>query len=292
MGLTGTPPLHGVSVVSLAVNLPGPFAAARLRSMGADVCKVEPPSGDALRTVAPGWYAELTAGQEVVTIDLKGVAGRAELDRRLSGADVLLTSMRPSALAELGLASLVERHGLVLVEIVGYDGDRANEPGHDLTYQAARGTLAPPSMPLVPLVDLLGGERAVSSTLAGLRRRQLGEPCPHERVVLDDAAAAAASGVRHGLTGPGDVLGGGSAAYGLYASADGHVAVAAIEPHFAQRLAASIGATRADLEVELASRTSAHWEAVGRALDIPIVAVHQPRAATARPVPLAAHGLV
>ncbi|GAA2468561.1 CoA transferase [Terrabacter carboxydivorans] len=288
MGPTPIPPLRGVRVVSLAVNLPGPLACARLMSLGAEVCKVEPPSGDPLRTVAPGWYAELTAGQEVVTIDLKRVEGRAELDRRLSGADVLLTSMRPSALVRLGLLSLVERHGLVLVEIVGYDGDRADEAGHDLTYQAAWGTLDPPSMPLVPLVDLLGGERAVSATLAGIRRRQLGEPCAHERVVLDDAAAAASAGVRHGLTGSGDVLGGGSAAYGLYPSADGYVAVAAIEPHFGERLAVSIGATRDELEAELASETSAHWEALGRALDIPIVAVHQPGAAMARPVAITA----
>ena len=67
----------GVGVVSLAVNLPGPLAVARLASMGASATKVEPPSGDPLQAVAPSWYEELAAGQEVVTLDLKSPAGRS-----------------------------------------------------------------------------------------------------------------------------------------------------------------------------------------------------------------------
>lgn len=266
--------LAGVKVVSLAVNLPGPLAAARLAALGASVTKVEPPSGDPLQIVSPSWYAELVSGQEVVTLDLKDPAGRSELEERLSVADVLLTAMRPSASARLGLPATVERHALLLVEIVGYDEDRSDDAGHDLTYQAAQGTLLPPGMPPVPLVDVLAGERAVSATLVGLRRRESGRAAGHERVVLDQVAFDAAAAVRHGLTGPGDVLGGGLPTYGLYATTDGHVAVAAIEPHFAQRLAAAVGNTRAELTARFATQSSAHWESLGRSLDIPIVAVN------------------
>lgn len=265
--------LAGVKVVSLAVNLPGPLAAARLASMGASVTKVEPPSGDPLQGVASSWYDELVVGQEVVMRDLKEPAGRAALEEELADADVLLTAMRPSALARLGLLDSVERHGLVLVEVVGYDGDRADEAGHDLTYQAAHGTLAPPVMPLVPLVDVLGAERAVTATLAGLRRRAAERAAVRERVVLDDVAFHASDAVRHGLTGPGDVLGGGLPTYGIYATSDGHVAVGAIEPHFARRLAGAVGETREDLVARFATDTSAHWQSLGRSLDIPIVAV-------------------
>lgn len=63
-------PLAGVTVVSLAVNLPGPVATARLASMGATVVKVEPPTGDPLRSVVPSWYDELASDQEVVSLDL------------------------------------------------------------------------------------------------------------------------------------------------------------------------------------------------------------------------------
>ncbi|GAA4372337.1 CoA transferase [Agromyces bauzanensis] len=265
--------LAGVKVVSLAVNLPGPLAAARLASMGASVTKVEPPSGDPLQGAAPSWYAELVVGQEVVTLDLKEPVGRSALEGQLAGADVLVTATRPSALARLGLLESVERHGLVLVEIVGYDEERSDEAGHDLTYQAARGTLVPPTMPLVPVVDVLGAERAVTATLAGLRRRTSGQTAIRERVVLDDVAFHASAAVRHGLTGPGDVLGGGLPTYGIYATNDGHVAVAAIEPHFAERLADAVGGTRDELVARFATESAAHWVSLGRSLDIPIAAV-------------------
>jgi len=269
--------LDGVDVVSLAVNLPGPLAASRLVSYGATVTKVEPPAGDLLAVAAPSWYAELAAGQEIVTLDLKAPADRAALEERLADADVLLTSMRPSALERLGLVDSVDKHGLVLVEIVGYDGDRAEEAGHDLTYQAAYGMLLPPAMPTVPLVDVLGSERAVAATFAGLRRREAAGGAIHERVVLDDAAHYASASIRHGLTGPGTLLGGALPVYGIYATADGHVAVAALEPHFGERLGAKVGTTAEELAAAFALEDNAHWETIGRELDIPIVAVREPR---------------
>lgn len=268
--------LTGVRVVSLAINLPGPLAAARLASLGARVTKVEPPAGDPMTMVAPSWYEELAGGQEVVTIDLKDPAGRAEVEQRLAEADVLITSMRPSALDRLGLADAAQRHGLVLVEIVGHDGERSEEAGHDLTYQATRGLLDPPSMPRVPLVDVLGSERAVSAALAGLIQRGRTGAGVHQRVVLEDAAHDVSASVRHGLTGPGAVLGGALPFYGLYPAADGWIAVAALEPHFAQRLAAQVGTTAEELRERFAGESAAHWEAFGRQHDIPIVVVREP----------------
>lgn len=277
MSTTESKALNGVRVVSLAVNLPGPLAASRLAEMGASVTKVEPPSGDPLRAVVPGWYAELVGDQEVVELDLKSTAGRAEFEARLASADVLLTSMRPSALDRLGLADSAERYGLVLIEIVGYAGERADEGGHDLTYQAVQGTVLPPAMPLVPTVDLLGSERAVSAALAGLMLRAASGSGVRRRVVLEDAAVIAAASVRHGLTGPGDVLGGASPSYGIYAASNGHVAVGAVEPHFAERLAVHVGETREQLATAFAAQSTSHWEGLGRRHDIPIVAVRDPR---------------
>lgn len=277
----GTSTLTGVRVVSLAINLPGPLAAARLAARGAAVTKVEPPSGDPLAVVAPRWYEQLGAGQEIRTIDLKTAAGLTALESLLGSADVLLTAMRPSALDRLGIEECARRHGLALVEIFGYDAERAEEAGHDLTYQAARGTLIPPALPAVPLVDLLGAERAVTATLLALRRRHLGEPSPRERVILDDAARDAADAVRHGLTGPGGPLGGSLPTYNIYPTADGHVAVAALEPHFARRLATVIGRTHDELSARFAEESSSHWQQVGAREDIPIVAVDGPRAVPA-----------
>lgn len=273
MTVPSSAPLSGIVVVSVATNLPGPLAAARLVELGASVTKVEPPSGDPLQAVAPGWYDELVAGQSVLVLDLKDAVDRDQFEQLLRGADLLLSSLRPSALVRLGLPASAHRHGVALVEIVGGDGDRAEFPGHDLTYQATHGTVLAPAMPVVPVADVLGAERAVTAALTALRMRDAGEAAAHTRVSLEAAAFAAAGAVRHGLTGPGDPLGGGLAGYGLYPVQDGHVAVAAIEPHFAERLATHLGATRQELTARFATGSRASWEAFAADHDIPLAAV-------------------
>ncbi len=235
--------LKGLKVLNLAVNVPGPFAAARLRRLGAEVVKAEPPVGDSLETWCPTWYREMAEGCEIERIDAKSGEGRARLGELLEGADVLITSVRPSALARMGIADAVEDHPhLCHVELVG-DSDDPEHPGHDLTYQAAAGTLVPPTMPRVLLGDLLGAERAVSAALALLVRRGVTGHGGHARIGLRQAADAGAAGHRHGLTSEGSLLGGAVPTYGMYEVEDGWVAVAALEPHFHSRLQDLTGAT-------------------------------------------------
>lgn len=268
-------PLDGVMVISLAVNLPGPLAAARLSVFGAHVIKVEPPAGDPLEAAVPDYYGELTDGQEIRKVDLKSAEGLKELDALTAEADIVLTAMRRRAAAALGLPELVEKHELVHVEIVGFAGERADVPGHDLTYQAAHSTLVPGTMPTVPIADVLGGENAALEALAGLRQKeQLGARGGIvRRVVLDEAAAWAAGPARHGLSSPGGHLGGGSPFYRTYATADGHIAVACLEPHFAKALAAHIGTEADVLERTFAGKSTAHWVEFAEANDLPIEAV-------------------
>lgn len=271
-----TGPLDGTRILSLALNLPGPLAAARLLSLGASVTKIEPSTGDPLQAVAPSWYAELVRGQRVLTPAVKTPEGQAILEAEVADADLVLTSMRPSALARLGLAALIERHGTAHVEIVGHDGADAELAGHDLTYQAGAGLLAGAAMPVVPWVDVLGGERAVSAALLALRAREQGRPAVI-RVVLEHAATDAGAAARHGLTVGSGALGGALALYGLYACAGGgRVAVAALEPHFVSRLAELAGTSREELTATFATRSATDWERLGRDLDIPIIAVREP----------------
>jgi alpha-methylacyl-CoA racemase len=271
--------LASVRVVSLATNLPGPIAAARLSDLGASVTKIEPPGGDALGPASPSWYAALTAGQCVVVLDLKVPEDRARLDDELNGADLLITAMRPSALARLGLANLAESYpGLCHVEIVGYDGDQEEVGGHDLNYQAAHGTLQPPAMPTVPVADLLAAERAVSAALLLLLARERSGTGGRQRVVLDEAARDAGAAIRHGLTGPGTVLGGGLPLYGIYECADGYVALGALESHFTERLREALGTevTRVALEAAFAARDTEYWMAMAERLEIPLTPVVVP----------------
>ena len=268
--------LQCVQVVSLAINLPGPLAAARLRALGATVTKIEPPAGDPLRAVAPTWYDELTVGQRVVTLDLKDPADRAVAARELSRADLMLTAMRPSALVKLGLDELTAANPhLSHIEIVGHDGIAAEQPGHDLTYQALHGTLQPPTMPTVPVADLLGAERAVSAALLALRVAAESGVGHRERVVLEQAAADAGAAVRHGLMGAGAPLGGAHPGYRIYSSSDGHVALAALEPHFWERARAGLGVegTQEELEQTFLSKPTREWEEVAKRLDIPLIGI-------------------
>ena len=61
-----TKPLRGTQVLTLAVNVPGPAATARLCKLGATVIKVEPPEGDPLAQANPDWYEALVSGQQVI----------------------------------------------------------------------------------------------------------------------------------------------------------------------------------------------------------------------------------
>src|SRR5262245_5601511 len=97
-------PLHGIRILSLALNLPGPAALMRCRRLGATCTKLEPPGGDPMGRYNPAAYAELHEGVKVLQTDLKTPEGQQLLQRELARSDVLLTSFRPSALARLGLA--------------------------------------------------------------------------------------------------------------------------------------------------------------------------------------------
>lgn len=274
-------PLEGIRVVSLAVNLPGPAAVARLVAQGASATTVLPPGGDPLEQVAPAYFAQLHAGQTIEPLDLKGTEGRERLEVLLSAADVLVTSSRPAALARLGLdpASVSGRHTrLCQVEIVGHAGARAEVAGHDLTYQAAAGLLGDGRLPTTLAVDLVGGERAAAEATAALVERSRTGKGTHRTVVLADVATTLAAPVTHGLTAPGGLLGGGLPTYHLYAAADGQVALAALEPHFAQRLAEALGVDPADLtRPRLAdlftTRTARAWQEWAQERDLPLVSV-------------------
>lgn len=272
-------PLDGLRLLTLAVNVPGPAAAARLHALGAAIVKVEPPSGDPLARHCPAWYEALSAGQQVRRLNLKDAEERAELDALLAACDLVLTSSRPAALAGLGLdwPSLRARHAhLSQVAIVGYPPPDENVPGHDLAYLATHGVIAPPRLPRTLMADLLGAEQAASAALALLLSRQRGAEPGYAEVALAGAAAALAAPWRFGVTRPQGLLGGAFPGYNLYAARRGWVAVAALEPHFWQRLQDELRLEHAgydDLAAILRTRDAGEWEQWGAARDLPIAAV-------------------
>ena len=159
--MTDFRPLSGFAVVNLAINLPGPAAAARLSELGASVTKVEPPEGDPTEAASKELYDRLAEGHTILRLNLKEPAGRERLAALLERCDLLLTSSRPSALARLGLAwsDVESRHPrLVQVAIVGHAAPLQELAGHDLTYVGRHGLLAPPDLPRTLVADLGGAE--------------------------------------------------------------------------------------------------------------------------------------
>jgi alpha-methylacyl-CoA racemase len=278
-------PLHGVRVLSLAVNVPGPVAAARLHALGAAVTKVEPPAGDPLAAASPEWYRALVAGQEVVTLNLKAADDRARLDALLAETDLLLTSMRPAALERLRLDPSALRPlypRLCQVAVTGYpapDGERA---GHDLTFQAAAGLVRPPALPLTLVADLAAAERVVGTAVALLFAREREGRSGYAEVSMAEAVEDFAAPLRYGLTRPEGVLGGALPVYGLYPAADGWIALAALEPHFIGRLVRELeldDISPDSLAAAFRARTAAEWEQWADTHDLPIAAVHDEPAA-------------
>lgn len=274
--------LSGLRVVTTALNLPGPAACARLRDLGAAVTKVEPPAGDPFEAYCGAWYARLHATMAVQRLDLKSDAGRDALHALLAGADLLVTAQRPSALARLGLdpASLAARHPrLCHVAITGHPTPHEETPGHDLTYLAVHGLLTPPGLPATLFADMAGAERAVSTALALVISRDRTGRGGAVHAPLEEGARMLAQPLHEGLTRPGALLGGGAPGYNVYPASAGWVAVAALEPHFAQRLARDLGLetlTHEALRARFASDTATGWESWAKERDLPLVALRNP----------------
>jgi alpha-methylacyl-CoA racemase len=263
--------LDGVNIVTIAQNLPGPLAAARLRQAGARVTKIEPPAGDPFLAISPAWHAEMHDGIAIERLDLKSESGNARIMTLLDDADLLLTSQRPSALARLGLAAETLRSRcsrLRMLRVVGSlrDPERA---GHDLTYQAQSGFLGD-LMPRTLAADVMASERAFAGALALLRQ----PPGAVMDVGLVESLEPLLGPLRHGLTVPGGTLGGGAPRYRLYPAKTGRVAVAALEPHFETRLYEQLELPmQSDPSARFLEQTAVEWERWAHERDLPIVAV-------------------
>ena len=276
-------PLKGVRILSLALNLPGPAALMRCQQMGARCTKLEPPAGDPMFHYKAEAYAALHLGIRVTRVDMKTDAGQKVLHRQLGNTDVLLTSFRPSALVRLGLGykALHKQYPqLSQVAIVGGPGERAEEPGHDLTYLAEMGLVTGLELPATLYADMAGSIEASQAVMQTVIYKAATGRGAYLEVALSKAAAYLALPRTWGLTTPGTVVGGGHAGYQLYRCKNGRVAVAALEPHFAARLCAAAGlainqdmthaATHIAIAAWLRGQTRVQLDKLARTKDIPL----------------------
>jgi alpha-methylacyl-CoA racemase len=236
-------PLRGTRILSIALNLPGPAALMRLKALGASCTKLESPAGDPMQHYSTEAYAQMHAGVKIVKADLKTEEGLARLHKLLAVIDVLLTSFRPSALARLGIGwkALHKTHPhLNLVSIVG-DTAAPEVPGHDLTYMAEHGLVSGLDLPATLFADMGGSLLAVEAVLASVIQQRATSRSSMQTVGLSQAAQYLALPRHWKLTTPDGLIGGAHAFYQVLPCKDGRVAIAALEPHFAQRVCVLMG---------------------------------------------------
>lgn len=302
-----TQPLAGVLVLDFTTLLPGPLATLMLAEAGAEVIKIERPGGDDMRRFPPLHEGQsvafglLNRGKRSLTLNLKSADDRARLDPLLERADVLVEQFRPGVMERLGLgygAVKLRNPRLIYCSISGYgqSGPRASEAGHDLNYIGQTGLLSlqadldrHPVIPPALIADIAGGSfPAVMNILLALRQRDRTGEGYHLDIAMADAMFtfawhALAYGFSAGRApGSGDaMLAGASPRYQLYPAKDGRlVACAAIEDHFWQSFAKSIGldaahvddrrdpqATREKVAKLIAARTAAEWAPIFKEAD-------------------------
>ena len=142
-------PLAGIRVIDLTTVVSGPVCTVILADQGADVIKVEPPSGDiARRTSGDGEFTAMfvssNRGKRSIALDLKQPSGLAALRRLIAGADVLVQNFRPGTMARLGLSEPALRAanpGLIYVSIsgVGETGPYVKKRVYDPVIQSLSG---------------------------------------------------------------------------------------------------------------------------------------------------------
>jgi crotonobetainyl-CoA:carnitine CoA-transferase CaiB-like acyl-CoA transferase len=155
---TQAPVLQGVRVLDLSRVLAGPYCTGLLADMGADVVKIESPTGDDARHLGPFsrgesvYFAQLNRGKRSVVLDLKQPEDHALLLRLVEWADVLVENFRPGVASRLGIdyATLSKVNpGLVYASISGFGqgGPMTNAPAYDLVVQAMSGLMAATGTP-------------------------------------------------------------------------------------------------------------------------------------------------
>ena len=200
-------PLAGIRVVEFCHVAAGPFCGMLLADYGAEVTKVEPLEGDAMRQWPPithgsnetgsnekGFsenFASLNRGKRSIALDLKDPASRDLARELVMASDVVIENNRPGAMARLGLGwdwFGPRKPSLIYCSIsaFGQDGPRGAEGGFDLTIQAAAGVMSvtgePEGAPVkagVPLVDFGAGLYGAYSIAAMVARVRAGGPGGH-----------------------------------------------------------------------------------------------------------------
>ena len=204
-----SPPLDGLTVLDLSRVLAGPYCTMILGDLGADVIKLEHPSGDDTRRWGPpfaagesAYYLAVNRNKRSAVADLKAADGAALVRRIAARADILVENFRPGTLERLGLGldglrAANPRLITLTVSGMGAGGPERDLPGYDFVVQATAGLMAitgpvdgPPSKVGVAVVDLTTGMLAANAILAALYARERSGAGQHIDISLLESQVA------------------------------------------------------------------------------------------------------
>ncbi|MCM3569018.1 CaiB/BaiF CoA-transferase family protein [Neobacillus mesonae] len=184
-------PLEGIRVLDLTSVVMGPYCTLMLGDMGADVIKIENPSGDTTRYLGPSknkgmgsLFLHLNRNKRSLALDLKSEEGRKILLDLVEEADILVHTLRPQSMERLGLLyeDIKKRNKkIIYCSMYGFskEGPYGDKPAYDDIIQAQSGIAAAqgeitgePQYLATVLADKTTGLVGLSSILAALYHRE------------------------------------------------------------------------------------------------------------------------
>ncbi len=257
--------LSGRLVLDLAQLITGPYCASLLGDMGAEVIKIEPPGGEAMRHIGPFvqgqsvLFLAANRNKRSLILDLSRPAGRRALSRLIARADVLIQNFRPDVRRAYGLdyeEVRREKPDVIYLSVTafGEEGPYRFKPGTDHIFQGASGLMSvsgqPGQGPLrlgVPAADMAAALYACQGVLGGLLHRERTGRGQRVAVNLLDAAMCLQqlSLTEYLLSGRLPEPSGNSSPFacpvGMFATADGYINIAAFNGKFWRKLCRVLG---------------------------------------------------
>lgn len=274
-------PLHGLRVVDLTQALAGPYCTMLLADLGADVMKVEPPSGDMTRFPGPfteedteraygGYFASINRGKRSIVLDLKVDTDRAAFLELARTADVVVENSRAGVMDRLGVgydALCAANPTLVYAAIRGFGDPRTGEspyadwPAYDIVAQAMGGLVSITGsangdvMKAGPSVgDIFAGTLNAVGLLAAVIDARATGTGQFVDVAMYDAVLSLCEGAAYNYSYTGRVqqpTGNGHpviAPFDVFATADGHCAIGTPSDRMFALLCDAMG--RPDLSID------------------------------------------
>ena len=263
--------MDGFRILDLSQFLPGPMLTQMLADHGAEVIKIEPPSGEPVRNVGyrqngqTVWFRNTHRGKKSVVLNLKDPADVAAFLDLCRTADVVVEAFRPGVVDRLGVgytavSAVNPRIVYSSISAFGQTGPEALRPAHDLAIEALSGVVSlnlgtdgTPTNPHMPVADMAGSMTALAAILMALLRREKTGEGDYIDISMQDATMAWLPNV----TGPvfaenrppvvkQERSFGGYAFFSIYQTADArHVALGAVEHKFVENFLNGVG--RSDL---------------------------------------------